>query len=235
MPSAHPHRHSCAFTLIELLAVITIIAILAAITIGAVRGTRQQANLARCKAELSVLVQALEDYKRHYGDYPWTGPSTLNSQRVTTINTGPGATTVQARLLSALIGVYGPDNFTTRLNGPKFVDVNQLTLEVPFSTPAFTTTNLRTTFGVATGTPPTKPPANNSFVDPWGNRYLYFYKTVPTPGGRPTPTWTAPSYVLYSAGPDGLATTLPGANGIFSGTTQTTGDNADNIYADKLP
>jgi hypothetical protein len=47
--------------------------------------------------------------------------------------------------------------------------------------------------------------------------------------------WTAPSFVLYSTGPDGASTTLPNPAGVFSGTTQTTGDNADNLYSDKLP
>ena len=74
---------------------------------------------------------------------------------------------------------------------------------------------------------------NNALLDPWGNRYLYFYKVATVPG-RPA-VWTAPSFVLYSTGPDGASTTLPNPAGVFSGTTQTTGDNADNLYSDKLP
>ncbi|MCX6956636.1 MAG: prepilin-type N-terminal cleavage/methylation domain-containing protein [Verrucomicrobia bacterium] len=233
MPFAHPHRRSQAFTLLELLTVMGVVAVLMTITITIIRGAKQRASLAQARSELAILVQALEEYKRHYGDYPWTGPSTALNVRVTG-TVGPGLTTVPARLLNALIGVYGPKDFTTRLNGPMFADVDKLTLEVPFSTPTAVTTNLRTTFAVPTGTPPTKPPANNSFVDPWGNRYLYFYKSVPLPG-RPAVTWAAPSFVLYSAGPDGAATLLPGANGLFAAANQTTGDNADNIYADKLP
>ena len=89
-----------------------------------------------------------------------------------------------------------------------------------------------------TGSPPAKPVVANSFVDPWGNRYLYFYKrpTAAAAAGQAQPTtWLAGSFVLYSAGPDG-AHTAPNANtGLYTGTTQTTGTNADNIYADKLP
>lgn len=224
MPPAHHHRRSQAFTLLELLTVIAILAILTSISIGMIRSTKQRANLARAKAELAVLVQALEDYKRYYGDYPQTGPSAANSQRVVG-TTGPGLNTAQARLFNALIGVYGPTNFNTRLNGPMFVEITKLHVDVALN---------NTTFAVATGTPPTKTANNNAFVDPWGNRYLYFYKNAGAGGGRPG-AWTAPSFLLYSAGPDGGATTLPSAAGIFSGTTQTTGDNADNVYADKLP
>ncbi|MEO5958317.1 MAG: prepilin-type N-terminal cleavage/methylation domain-containing protein [Opitutaceae bacterium] len=224
MLPARFHRRSHAFTLLELLVVIALIAVLASFTFGVIRSSKQGANLARARAELSHLVQALEDYKRHYGDYPQTGPSAANSQRVTG-TAGPGLNTAAARLFNALIGVYGPTNFNTRLNGPKLVDIGKLAVERPLAT---------ATFAVASGSPPTKTPENNAFLDPWGNRYLYFYKAV-TPGGGAPPQWNAPSFVLYSAGPDGAATTLPNALGIFSGTTQTTGDNADNVYADKLP
>ena len=202
---------------------VAILALLAAISFGVIRSTKQRANTARAKAELALLSQALEDYKRHYGDYPQTGPSAANSQRVTG-TVGPGANTAQARLFNALIGVYGPSNFNTRLNGPFLVDITKLTVEVPLNNAAF---------AVASGSPPAKQAVNNAFLDPWGNRYLYFYKVATVPG-RPA-VWTAPSFVLYSTGPDGASTTLPNPAGVFSGTTQTTGDNADNLYSDKLP
>ena len=223
MPHARPHRRSHAFTLLELLTVVAILALLAAISFGIIRSTKQRANTARAKAELALLVQALEDYKRHYGDYPQTGPSAANSQRVTG-TVGPGANTAQARLFNALIGVYGPSNFNTRLNGPVLVDITKLAVEVALN---------NATFAVAAGSPPAKQAVNNAFLDPWGNRYLYFYKVATAPG-RPA-VWTAPSFVLYSTGPDGASTTLPNPAGVFSGTTQTTGDNADNLYSDKLP
>src|SRR5882672_9299438 len=106
MPALRSGRTS-AFTLIELLTVIAIIAILAGMSIGIVRGSKQRASLARAKSELAVLAQALEDYRRHYGDYPQTGPSAANAQRVTG-TTGPGIATVPAILFNSLIGVYGP-------------------------------------------------------------------------------------------------------------------------------
>ena len=223
MPLDRPHRRSHAFTLLELLTVVAILALLATISFGVIRSTKQRVHTARAKAELALLVQALEDYKRHYGDYPQTGPSAVNSQRVTG-TVGPGANTAQARLFNALIGVYGPSHFNTRLNGPFFVDITKLTVEVALN---------NATFAVASGSPPAKQAVSNAFVDPWGNRYLYFYKVATAPG-RPS-VWTAPSFVLYSTGPDGASTTLPNPAGVFSGTTQTTGDNADNLYSDKLP
>lgn len=223
MPPDRPHRRSHAFTLLELLTVVAILALLASISFGVIRSTKQRVHMARAKAELALIVQALEDYKRHYGDYPQTGPSAANSQRVAG-TVGPGVNTAQARLFNALIGVYGPSNFNTRLNGPVCVDITKLSVEVPVN---------NATFAVAAGSPPAKQAVSNAFLDPWGNRYLYFYKVATVPG-RPA-VWTAPSFVLYSTGPDGASTTLPSPAGTFSGTTQTTGDNADNLYSDKLP
>ena len=223
MPLDRHHRRTHAFTLLEMLTVMAILAILSGFAFGIVRGTKQRANIARAKAELSHVVQALEEYKRYYGDYPQTGASLANSQRVTN-SAGAGQTTAQARLFNALVGVYAASNFTTRVNGPLLVDVTKVTPELALAP---------TTFAVASGSPPAKQALSNSFVDPWGNRYMYFYKPAVPAGGRPA-AWSAPAYVLYSCGPDGASTTLPSAVGIFTGTTQTTGDNADNIYADKL-
>jgi prepilin-type N-terminal cleavage/methylation domain-containing protein len=228
MPHARHHRRTHAFTLLELLSVMAILLILSGFAFGMIRGTKQRANLARAKAQLSHLVQALEEYKRHYGDYPQTGASLANSQRVTG-TAGPTQTTAQARLFNALTGVYAASNFTTRVNGPIFVDVTKLTPEVALNS---------ATFAVPTGTPPAKQASSNAFLDPWGNRYLYFYKPATPAGGRP-PMWNAPAFVLYSCGPDGASTILPGPTGVFSGaaqnSTQFTNDNADNLYADKLP
>jgi prepilin-type N-terminal cleavage/methylation domain-containing protein len=228
MLPARPHRRPSAFTLLELLTVIAVVALLATITFGVVSSTKQRANIARAKAELALLVQALEQFKQHYGDYPQTGPSAANSQRVTG-TTGPGVNTAQARFFNALTGVYSANNFGTRLNGPVLVNLTKLTLEVALN---------NTTFGVPTGTPPARTAVSNAFVDPWGNRYLYFYRTASVPGRPPAP-WSAPSFILYSTGPTGGDTAknkpVPNALGLFAGTTQTTGDNADNIYADKLP
>ena len=225
MPPVRPPRRSSAFTLIELLTVMAILAILSGIVMGILSSSKQRANIARAKSDLALLVQALEEYKRYYGDYPQTGPSVANSQKVTG-TVGPGTATTQARLFNALIGVYGPSNFSARQNGPIFVDVSKLTVEVAINS---------ATFAVASGSPPAKTALSNSFVDPWGDRYMYFYKTATPPGGRPGTAWVPPAYVLYSTGPDGASSTLPGANGTFSTTGQTLNDNADNIYADNLP
>jgi prepilin-type N-terminal cleavage/methylation domain-containing protein len=223
---ARPDLGEGGFTLIELLVVTAIIVSLAAFAVGGIIGAKQRAAVARTKAELALLAQALEDYKRHYGDYPETGAA---AQATPVFTTAIGSTQAQALLFNALTGVYGPADFRTRLNGPTLIDVSKFALELPLTA---------TTFAVPTGSPPAKPLVANSFLDPWGRRYLYYYKRPlpPVIAGVAVPNiWQAPGYVLYSAGPDGTQTPPNVNTGLYTGTTQITGTNADNLYADKLP
>jgi general secretion pathway protein G len=75
-PRTSPSPACClvarAFTLIELLAVLTIIAILSSIVLGAGRRATEAGHAARARAELAALSAALEAYKLQHGDYPRT-------------------------------------------------------------------------------------------------------------------------------------------------------------------
>jgi hypothetical protein len=172
----------------------------------------------------------LEEYRRYYGDYPQTGAA---QHATAVIAAAIGTTQAEALLFNALTGVFGPSHFTPadRLNGPVLVDVTKLSLENALTA---------TTFAVPTGTPPQKTIVANSFLDPWGRRYQYYYRTAAPVSATGTVTatngWLSGSYVLYSLGPDGLEAVTPNRlTGLYTGTTQTTGTNADNLYADKLP
>jgi hypothetical protein len=101
------------------------------------------------------------------------------------------------------------------------IEISKFILEIAL------TTTTATTFGVSHGAPPTKQVVANALLDPWGNRYMYYYRAAGAAGAQ----WRAPAYVLYSVGPDGQHTAPSVATGLFTGTLQTTGTNADNIYA----
>lgn len=197
-----------AFTLIELLTVIAIIGILAAITFGIGGAAQQRAAVSKAKTELSTLATALESYKRQYGDYPQTGALTL-AEPDTSPAIGSIATShAQSGLFNALAGKFGPklDPIT---NGKVFIELAKFTME---------TTNmpvLTNDVDVA-----------NAFVDPWGRRYIYVYKDEGSPS-----TWKAPSYVLYSAGPDGKRGGSIAGNG--SESVSNAAEAADNIYANR--
>lgn len=163
-----------AFTLIELLTVIAIIGILSAITLGIVRGVQEKGAISRARSDLAALSQALEAYKRQYGDYPQLGASAGNPDETAS------ATTVEGLLFNALMGKVGPTKVA--IQGKQFLEASKFSLQ---STNVPTSGN---TTAVA-----------NAFTDPWGRIYLYYYKEA----GANVGNWKQPSFLLFSAGADG--------------------------------
>ena len=160
------------FTLIELLTVIAIIGILAAITFGVSKGVTQRASISQARTELASLAQALEAYKKQYGDYPQTGKS------VGTVTATASDSTVEGQLFNALMGKFGPK--LDKIQGKQFIEAAKYSLQ-----------------GTALPTPGNATTVNNAFVDPWGNLYVYYYR-----GNGATTPWKQPSYLLLSAGPN---------------------------------
>jgi general secretion pathway protein G len=66
-------RHPAAFTLIELMAVITIIVILAGLVVGGMGYVNEKQARAKARVQIDMLSKALEDYKMDNGTYPATG------------------------------------------------------------------------------------------------------------------------------------------------------------------
>ncbi|MCM2275458.1 MAG: prepilin-type N-terminal cleavage/methylation domain-containing protein [Candidatus Didemnitutus sp.] len=202
-----------AFTLLELLAVIAIIAVLTGIVIGVGRRASTAGKVAQAKAELAVLSAALESYKRQYGDYPQAGAVNF-ALPLTPI----AADHANVRLYNALTGFYGPKINELQPRGREFIEL------VRFSTETADT-------GMATAALVSAPELN-ALLDPWGNRYVYYYRSG---SGA---TWTQPGYVLYSVGPDGARSDAtefschepPAPTGIVDYNAHA---NVDNLYANR--
>ena len=202
----------------------TILLVLAGIALGGISGVKQRANIARARSDVAALAGALEEFKRFYGDYPQLGAFVQATATPTSTTAGPGTTTVQARLFNCLTGVYGPRAFSAsdRLNGPNFLDVGKFSLNG----------TLTNTFLVPVNNPPNPPfkqEQNVCLVDPWGRRYVYYYKNASNPGA-----WQAAGYVLCSPGPAVAANgnqtpPVAPATGLFLATQSA--EMADNIYA----
>ncbi len=188
------------FTLLELLAVIAIIAVLTGIVIGVGRRAAETGRTARAKAELAALSAALESYKRQHGDYPQTGAVPNQAESPAAASDGSGI------LFNALSGKRGPRATLTPLDSRVFVELAKFVLQDPASLPASGNTSQIT----------------NAFVDPWGRRYLYAYKT--------SASWTNPSFVLWSAGPDGKDSATLAVGGFMDLAAP---GNADNIVANR--
>jgi len=211
-----------AFTLIELLIVIAIIGILSAISLGVVKGVKERAGINRAKAELAILSTALDAYKRQYGDYPQAGQSAgsdsaTSAEGTTDANvegTSISAGLASVKLFNALAGKLGPGTSSSKMaeiTGKSFVDLGALTLE----------SSKVEDLPASTGTSS----VNNTFLDPWGNRYLYYYKTAGSSGNWPT----SRGYILMSAGPDGMLT-APLTTPLID-LQPDAAHNGDNIYA----
>lgn len=199
------------FTLIELLTVIGIIGILAAISFGLMGGAKEKAARSKAQTELAVLAQALEAYKARYGDYPQTGGATsagpLTPQERTSATT-LNANHAEAELFNALAGKSGPT--LGAMDQRAFINIGKFTLENPAALP----------------TPNNTIKVANAFLDPWGRRYLYYYKDR----GNPS-VWRLPSYVLFSVGPDQNATYTAPTNTSDNSDAAANPDNSENIYA----
>lgn len=177
-----------SFTLLELVAVLAIVGVLGALVLGAAEGARQRARRSRARAELALLAQALEAYRLQYGDYPQTGGFASKGAGVDA-HDPVSADCAEAKLFNALLGRLGPrcTALTDRHGGPAlgraFHDAaNGPALE---NRDAFPTADAD---------------AANAFLDPWGRRYRYFYRSWETPA-----VWRAPAHVLFSVGPDGAS------------------------------
>jgi prepilin-type N-terminal cleavage/methylation domain-containing protein len=100
----NPRKRQKAFTLIELLTVITIIAILAGITLGAFGVVQQKAARSRASAEIAAIGLACTRYQIDYGDYPDAQADSAPSGLYKGIPTASDYTDGGKQLFQALMG-----------------------------------------------------------------------------------------------------------------------------------
>lgn len=204
-------KFQTGFTLVEVLIAVALITTLMAMALPAMQGVRERAALSRGRAELALIAQALEGYRRAYGDYPQTGDF---AQAAATMDEPLSVNHAQSKLLNALVGIFGPAMMTAggELDGPQFLETGKLTLEAQ---PAAVS---------KTDEPPIRREACDALLDPWGRRYLYYYKRASAAAA-----WTAPGYWLYSAGPDGRHQPPDRTSGAVAA-GWSAGANADNVW-----
>jgi len=197
------------FTLVEILTVLAIVALLASIALPAVHGLVARTTLARARSELSVLAAALETYRQVYGDYPQTGGFAQASPDTTEALVADHA---QAKLFAALRGRLGPNGAVLPVGADRV--------------PAADLVRLSTEFAASVSGEGLE---INAFLDPWGRRYLYFYKEADNPAA-----WGLRTYLLYSAGPDGHHQSPDLREGASVRDSRIAVVDADNVYADAL-
>ncbi len=145
-------RHPAAFTLIELMAVITIIVILAGIVVAGLGFVNEKQAREKTKVQIGMLERAIEEYKMDMGDYPGT------------TNLGGSAGDVSQVLYQALF----KDGFDyTNPASPPSGWTKATKIYIQELDPR------NSKLGWVSSTNAAMPPANLKITDPWGNNYRY--------------------------------------------------------------
>ena len=138
-----PLHEQSAFTLIELLAVITIIGILAGLTLGAAGAVRRHGANSTAKAEVAALQAACDRYFADYNFYPTTTTSMPNPSS----DYSPSVSTYTSAGQVLFTNLVGSVNLRTAPTTKRYFEPK----------PAMVYTNVNP----------------NYFVDPWGSAYGY--------------------------------------------------------------
>ena len=176
-----------AFTLIELMAVITIVFLLAVMVVGAMAFVREKQAESKAKVQLALISKALEDYKMDMGQYPPTQDSADGSGQSEILYTAlfrEGYDTKPTDAAAAPTSTSTPAK-ATRIYLPQ---LDPTTSKQGWVTPL-------------TG-PAAEPPDTAEVKDPWGHPYRY--RSAKALDGTPNLSTQNPDFDLWSMGKDGL-------------------------------
>jgi prepilin-type N-terminal cleavage/methylation domain-containing protein len=145
-------RHAAAFTLIELMAVITIIVILAGLVVGGMGYVNEKQAREKARVQIALLSKAIEEYKMDMGAYPGAAANT------------PVAGNISAELYQALFkeGYDYTNPSTPPSNWTKATKIYLPELDPRSSKQGWVDPVTSTT-----------PPASVPILDPWGTPYKY--------------------------------------------------------------
>ncbi|MDD3180434.1 MAG: hypothetical protein PHQ04_08800 [Opitutaceae bacterium] len=204
-----------------------IVALLLGVTVAMISGVKQRASAARVRADMSLIAQALEEFRRIHGDYPRTGD--LPQGDPDPARQPLARHHAQAVLFNALTGVFGATGFAAsdRCNGRSCLDASRFSLEIPAGRTSALSPNFQIAVPASPGSPPVKCEELTCLLDPWGGRYVYYHRGASV--GAP---WSSGAYVLYSAGPD-RRHAAPTLDGALTAYDFAAADNVDNIYQDR--
>ena len=179
----HPRPGQAAFTLVELMAVVTIIVLLAAVVVGGMGFVGERQNKEKARVQIALLSKALEEYKADLGTYPPT-PDKAGSFD------GTAGTDTSDILFNALF--WDSDNDQAGAGQDDDQKIYLPELDPASSKQGWTT-------GTAAATLP--------ILDPWGNEYCY--RSATTADGTANSGTQNPDFDLWSMGKDGKTNADP--------------------------
>lgn len=194
----NPRHGRAAFTLIELMAVITIIVILAGLVVGGMGFVSERQAKEKAKVQTQLLAKAIEEYKLDIGMYPPTSDKNSAS--------APNGTSTSADLYVCLFyegydyaekskGGSAPTSWTKTVGGVSVPKATKIYL--PELDPTTTKQGWVDTVTGASAKPPTSTPIR----DPWGNQYCY--RSATDASGKSNTNSQNPDFDLWSMGKDG--------------------------------
>jgi general secretion pathway protein G len=160
IPLLRPLREQSAFTLIELLAVITIIGILAGLTLGAAGAVRRHGATSTAKAEVAALQAACDRYFADYNSYP----TTTNSMPDPSSDYSPITSTYTNAGQALFTNLVGSARLSVAPSSKRYFEPK----------PAMVNTT----------------PTPNIFIDPWGYIYGYNCSTNNNGTWNPPLIWS---------------------------------------------
>jgi general secretion pathway protein G len=198
---SNPRNGKAAFTLIELMAVITIIVILAGLVVGGLGFVTERQAKEKARVQHALLMKGLEAYKLDMGLYP---PSTNSTD-----GNNLSATCLYIPLF------YEGYNYGKQATPPTNW-VGATTIYISDLDPTTTQQGW-----VTKVQPPATPPPSTPVTDPWGNQYRY--RSAKNAAGSTNGNTINPDFDLWSVGKNG--TSNPAANS----STNDKKSNADDI------
>jgi prepilin-type N-terminal cleavage/methylation domain-containing protein len=200
----NPRQGRAAFTLIELMAVITIIVILAGLVVGGMAFVSDRQNKEKARVQLALISKALEEYKLDIGVYPPTG-------NITTATAPKGTKNSDEALYETLFyegyeyteksnSGAAPDKWTKTEDGVKIAKATKIYL------PELDPTSSKQGW-VDPVKSPSPPPESTAVRDPWGNQYCY--RSATTASGESNEATQNPDFDLWSMGKDGKTNSDP--------------------------
>ncbi len=181
---SNPRQAKPAFTLIELMAVITIIVILAGLVIGGMGYVTENRAKSQATVQIALLSKALEEYKLDMGTYPPTANSANGS--------GMSAVSLYQALFKDGYDYTTPATppaTWTKATKIYLADLNPVTSKQGWVTTVTTV------------------PASTTVVDPWGKEYSY--RTATNSAGAANSNTQNPDFDLWSWGKNGKTNADP--------------------------
>ena len=174
-------KGKAAFTLIELMAVITIIVILAGLVVGGLGYVSEKQASSKAKVQIALISKALEEYKMDMGLYAAGAANSTDGK-------------TQSRYLYEKLFYEGYE-YSNNPNRPDPTNVKATKIYLPELDPRTSKQGW-----VDPIDPSATPPTTNTIKDPWGTEYRY--RPSKNSAGAANTSAVNPDFDLWSTGKD---------------------------------